>query len=44
MIISPLNRQYEQSVTINGHTFEVVDNFMYLGSQVNSANNIGDEI
>src|ERR1700744_4498477 len=44
MIISPSNRQYGQSVTINGHTFKVVDNFVYLGSQVNSANNIGDEI
>src|ERR1700761_9155451 len=44
MIISPSNRQYGQSVTMNGHTFEVVDNFVYLGSQINSANNIGDEI
>ena len=44
MIISPSNRHYGQSVTINGHTFKVVDNFVYLGSQVNSANNIGDEI
>src|SRR6201996_7759348 len=44
MIISPSNRHYGQSVTINGHTFEVIDNFVYLGSQFNSANNIGDEI
>ena len=44
MIISPSNRQYGQSVTMNGHTFEVVDNFVYLGSQVDSANNIGNVI
>src|SRR6202012_4324618 len=42
--ISPSNRQYWQSVTIKGHTFKVVDNFVYLITQVNSTNNVGDEI
>ena len=38
------NRQYGPNVTINGHTFKVFENFVYLGSQVNSENNIVDEI
>src|ERR1700744_2146139 len=44
MVMSPSNRQYGQNVTMNGPTFKVVDNFVYLGSQLNSDNNIVDEI
>lgn len=44
MVTSTSDRQYGQNVTINGHTFKVVDNFVYLGSQLNSDNNIVDEI
>lgn len=44
MIISPSNRQHEQSVTIDTHTFKVVNKFVYLGSQLNSDNDIMDEI
>ena len=44
MIISPSNRQYDQNVTIDTHTFKVVDKFVYLGSQLNSDNDIMDEI
>ena len=44
MVISPSNRQYGETVTINTHTFKVVDEFVYLGSQLNSDNDIMDEI
>ena len=33
-----------QTLQIGGNKFETVDNFVYLGSQVNSDNNVGDEI
>src|ERR1700744_796821 len=44
MVVSSSDRQYGPTVTINQHNFEVVDNFLYLGSQVNSKNDIVDEI
>ena len=44
MIITPSNRQQEQSVTIGTHTFKRVDKFVYLGSQLNSDNSIMDEV
>ena len=44
MIISPWNRQQEQSVTIGTHTFKIVNQFVYLGSQLNTHNGIVDEI
>ena len=36
----PLNHMLE----VNGKRFETVDSFIYLGSQVNSDNNIGEEV
>lgn len=44
MVVSPSDRQYGATVTINQHNFKVVDSFVYLGSQVNSKNDIVDEI
>lgn len=44
MIISPSNRQIGQSVTIDTHTFKVVNEFVYLGSQLNTDNDIMGEI
>lgn len=44
MVFSPSSQQYGQHVTINGHTFKVVNSFVYLGSLLNSDNNIADEI
>ena len=44
MVVSSSGRQYGLTVTINQHNFKVVDNFVYLGSQVNSKNDIVDEI
>ena len=44
MVVSSSDRQYGPTVTINQHNFKVVDNFVYLGSQVNSKNDIVDEI
>src|SRR6201996_2840132 len=44
MVVSSSDRQYGPTVTINKHNFKVVDNFVYLGSQVNSKNDIVDEI
>ena len=44
MVVSSSDRQYGSTVTINQHNFKVVDNFVYLGSQVNSKNDIVDEI
>ena len=38
------SRQPGQTLQIDGRNFETVDSFVYLGSQVNSDNNIGDEI
>src|ERR1700761_6661582 len=40
MVVSSSDRQYGPMVTINEHNFKVVDNFVYLGSQVNSKNDI----
>lgn len=42
--LNPLNRQLEQNVTINAHTFKLVDKFVYLGSQRNTDNDIMNEI
>jgi len=44
MIISPSNRQHEQNITIDTHTFKMVNQFVYLGSQLNTDNEIADEI
>src|ERR1700743_2498323 len=44
IIVSSSDRQYGPTVTINQHIFKVVENFVYLGSQVNSKNDIVDEI
>ena len=44
MIIPPSNRHQEQNVTIDTHTFKMVNKFVYLGSQLNSDNDIADEI
>ena len=44
MVAPSSDRQYGPTVTINQHNFEVVDKFVYLGSQVNSNNDIVDEI
>src|ERR1700743_1884595 len=44
MVVSSSDRQYGPVVTNNQHNFKVVDNFVYLGSQVNSKNDIVDEI
>ena len=44
MVVSSSDRQYGPTVTINQLNFKVVDNFVYLGSQVNSKNDIVDEI
>src|ERR1700744_3955896 len=44
MVFSSSDRQYGPTVTINQHNFKVADNFVYLGSQVNSKNDIVDEI
>lgn len=44
MIIPPSNRYPEQSVTIGTHTFKRVNKFVYLGSELNTNNDIADEI
>src|ERR1700744_6795407 len=44
MVVSSFDRKYGPTVTINQHNFKMVDNFVYLGSQVNSKNDIVDEI
>lgn len=44
MIITHSNRPREQNVQINAHTFKVVNEFVYLGSQLNTDNSIMDEI
>ncbi len=44
MIVTPSNRQYDQNITIGTHTFKMVNQFVYLGSQLNTDNNIMDEI
>src|SRR6201996_5112478 len=44
MVVSSSDRQYGPTVTIIQHNFKVVDNFVYLGSQLNSINDIVDEI
>jgi hypothetical protein len=44
MIVTPSNRQYGPSITIETHTFKMVNQFVYLGSQLNTDNNITDEI
>ena len=44
MVVSSSDRQHGPTVTINQHNFKMVDNFVYLGSQVNSKNDIVDEI
>src|SRR6202000_3327309 len=44
MVFSSSDRPYGPTVTISQHNFKVVDNFVYLGSQVNSKNDIVDEI
>jgi hypothetical protein len=44
MIVTPSNRQLDQNVTIDTHTFKVVNKFVYLGSQLNTDNDIMDEI
>ena len=38
------NRPTSHTLEVNGKHFETVDSFIYLGSQVNSDNNIGEEI
>ena len=37
-------RRLNQMIEINGRRFETVDSLIYLGSQVNSDNNIGEEV
>ncbi len=37
-------RLTNHTLEVNGKHFETVDNFIYLGSQVNSDNNIGEEV
>ena len=37
------NRPTSHTLEVNGKHFETVDSFIYLGSQVNSDNNIGEE-
>lgn len=37
-------RPPNQMLEVGGKCFEVVNNFVYLGSLVNSNNDIGDEI
>ena len=37
-------RPTNHTLEVNGKHFETVDNFIYLGSQVNSSNDIGEEI
>lgn len=44
MIVTPSNRQQDQNVTIGTHTFKMVNQFVYLGSQLNTDNDIMDEI
>ena len=44
MIVSPSNRQLDQNITIGTPTFKMVKQFTYLGSQLNTDNNIMDEI
>ena len=38
------NRPTSHTLEVNGKHFETVDSFIYLGLQVNSDNNIGEEI
>lgn len=44
MILSSTKRQHGENVTIGTHTFKMVNQFVYLGSQLNSDNVIEDEI
>ena len=37
-------RPLSHMLAMNGKRFETVDSFIYLGSQVNSDNNIGEEV
>lgn len=43
-IIAPSNRPHVQSTEIKAHIFKVVDEFVYLGSQLNIDNSIMDVI
>lgn len=43
-IIAPSNRPHVQSTEIKAHIFKVVDEFVYVGFQLNIENSIMDEI